>query len=89
MVSTGDLLAIAISSTDSYQWNAGVDAEATYAGGQRYSDASGGTVDWSPLSNWDFSLKTYVTTQVPEPTTLALLSLGLIGLGFTRRRMKS
>ena len=28
-------------------------------------------------------------TQVPEPTTLALFGLGLAGLGFTRRRMKT
>jgi len=28
-------------------------------------------------------------SSVPEPTTLALLSLGFTGLGFTRRKMKA
>jgi hypothetical protein len=35
-----------------------------------------------PTNNGDVN-----PTQVPEPTTLVLLSLGILGLGFTRRRM--
>lgn len=32
---------------------------------------------------------TYSVTNVPEPTTLSMLSLGLAGLGFSWRRMKA
>jgi hypothetical protein len=31
----------------------------------------------------------FTVATVPEPTTIALLSLGLAGMGFTRRRMKA
>lgn len=85
-VNVGDVLAITISSASEYAWNAGIDALATYAGGQRYSDAAGGGVNWSLLATWDFSLKTYVTTSVPEPSIITLFGLGLFGLGFARRK---
>ena len=71
----------------------------TTTGGSAYGEglfpASGGVL----LSNTNFAgwdsdfqsneLVASIGVPVPEPTTLALLSLGFAGLGFTRRKIKA
>jgi hypothetical protein len=42
--------------------------------------------DFSDAFLYAFGSGFSVTSLVPEPGTLALLSIGLAGLGFTRRR---
>jgi hypothetical protein len=44
-------------------------------------------VHWGEICGNDF-LRTPVTTAVPEPSTIALLGLGLLGLGAARSRAR-
>ena len=52
-----------------------------------YGDGSMPGCGWFHLGG--FEAEPLDFSHVPEPTTIALLSLGLAGLGFTRRRMKA
>jgi hypothetical protein len=88
-VQPGDVLAIVLSSQGIQNWGLGLDADATYAGGEAFLKLG---VDWEtydevfPLTTQaDFQFQTFV----PEPGSTALFVLGVAGLLARRRRSRS
>jgi hypothetical protein len=90
-VVAGDFLGFRLSSLQNFtgnlnEYRAWGNPSGGYAGGAGTHVRNGVPQDRA----WDFYFRTYVNTvSVPEPGTLALFGIGLLGMGLSRRRKKA
>ncbi|MEQ8206647.1 MAG: PEP-CTERM sorting domain-containing protein [Woeseia sp.] len=87
-VNVGDVLAIELIGDAAWLGS----ASNPYAGGgDNYFNANFGAPNWTANGNSDTNFRTYVDvpTGVPEPGTLALFGIGLLGMSVSRRKKSS
>lgn len=82
MVAPGDKLVVVLSSSDPnwYNWdNSGYFNSNPYPNGSAVQSTPS-TSGWTPMANWDFGFRTWVT-PVPEPAGLVPLGMVLLFIG--------
>jgi len=65
-------------------------ASGTFTGSLWFDEGDEGEL-WAYVDNWAYAYSEYEYVEepvVPEPATLSLISLGMLGFGFIKRRKK-